>query len=57
MFALILLDFSMPEMDGPAVAVEIVNMYRNSALVSEDQIPYICCCSAYSGATFTKTAI
>ena len=36
LFKLILLDYSMPEMDGPAVATGIVKMYRNSTLVSEN---------------------
>ena len=34
MFKLILLDYSMPEMDGPAVAREIVNMFSNEVLQS-----------------------
>jgi CheY-like chemotaxis protein len=32
MFKLILLDYSMPEMDGPAVARKIVKMFSNEAL-------------------------
>ena len=56
MFKLILLDYSMPEMDGPQVATAIVAMFRNNPLISEDNIPYICCCTAYSGQTFMNTA-
>ena len=33
MFKLILLDYSMPEMDGPTVATEIVKMFNNNPLI------------------------
>ncbi len=36
MYKLILLDFSMPEMDGLTVAKEIIKMFRNNPLTSEE---------------------
>lgn len=56
MYKLILLDFSMPQMDGPDVAKEIHNMFTNSILLSTGDRPYICCCSAYGQASFVKQA-
>ena len=44
MFRLILLDFSMPDMDGPEVYRKIKQTMKDSGL----QIPYVACCTAYS---------
>ena len=46
MYAVILLDYSMPEMDGPEVAVEMRKLLASSILV-ETQMPYIVCFTAY----------
>ena len=43
MYKIILLDYSMPEMDGPQVAIELRQMLEEARLA----IPYICCCTAY----------
>ena len=57
MYKLILLDYSMPEMDGPQVAVAIRSLFRTSILVTEIDTPYICCCTAYGEAAFKKKAL
>ena len=43
MYKLIILDYSMPEIDGPKTA-SAVRMYIDS---KELQMPFICCCTAY----------
>ena len=35
MYRIILLDYSMPEMDGPQVATEIRRLFKNSILHSD----------------------
>ena len=52
MYEIILLDYSMPEMDGPQVATEIRRIFQSSILLNEDKVPYICCCTAYAEALF-----
>lgn len=47
----------MPIMDGPTVAREIIRIYRESDLVTEAQVPYICCCTAYTDEQFKKNAL
>ena len=47
----------MPEMDGPTVAREIRRLFQESEHVTEAQIPYICCCTAYTDVEFKKTAL
>ena len=37
MYKLILLDYSMPDMDGPQVATHIRALFKNTILLSEDQ--------------------
>ena len=56
MYKVILLDYSMPEMDGPQVAVEIRKMFNESILIdqSRHKSPYICCCTAYIEASFKR---
>ena len=52
MYKIIILDFSMPEMDGPAVANEI----RRRVGEKNIEIPYICCCTAYDDYSFRPNA-
>ena len=56
MYKVILLDYSMPEMEGPQVAIEIRRMLSGSILVdqSSHKPPYICCCTAYVEASFKR---
>ena len=51
-YDLILLDFSMPQMDGPATAKAIRELLAGKMLAQ----PYICCCSSYSEETFVDQA-
>ena len=53
MYQVILLDYSMPEMDGPTVAIEIRQIMQSTGL----PIPYICCCTAYEEASYKKKAL
>jgi two-component system sensor histidine kinase BarA len=57
MYKLILLDYSMPEMDGPQVAIAIRNLFTNNPLVTEKDSPYICCCTAYGEEAFKRKAL
>ena len=57
MYQIILLDYSMPEMDGPQVATEIRKIFQNSILLGEERVPYICCCTAYAEASFKRQAL
>ena len=54
MYKVILLDYSMPEMDGPQVAIEIRRMFKESILLDQSHVPYICCCTAYEDASFKR---
>ena len=57
MYQVILLDYSMPDLDGPQVAQRIRQFYYDNPLLTEDQVPYICCCTAYREANFKKKAM
>lgn len=54
MYKIILLDYSMPEMDGPTTSREIYRLYADDKNI---QMPYICCCTAYAEASFKTKAI
>ena len=43
-YKLILLDYSMPDMDGPQTAIEILDKAREVQV----PLPYICCLTAYT---------
>ena len=53
MYKIVLLDYSMPGMDGPQVAIETRKLLKMAGV----EIPYICCCSAYSEATYKQNAL
>ena len=57
MYQVILLDYSMPDLDGPQVAQRIRQFYYDNPLLTKDQVPYICCCTAYREANFKKKAM
>ena len=57
LYKLILMDYSMPGMDGPTAVGEILRLYQESPHISADQFPFICCCTAYSEAQFKKAAM
>ena len=52
MYKLILIDYSMPEMDGVQAIAKISELLREANAEASDEstvlvMPYICCCSAY----------
>ena len=53
MYKIILLDYSMPGMDGPQVAIETRKLLKSAGV----KTPYICCCSAYSEASYKQNAL
>ena len=57
MYEIILLDYSMPDIDGPVVATNIREMLSDCMLISADQTPFICCCTAYDERKFKKKAL
>ena len=52
MYSLILCDYSMPDMDGPATARAIRELLKDSLIR-----PTICCCTAYALESFEQTAL
>ena len=58
MYKLILLDFSMPDIDGPEVARQVRSFLREQSTCEDDRLePVICCCTAYSEASFMRQAL
>ena len=55
MFKIILMDYSMPEMDGPTTVKNMKKLFERNA-INVSQQPYICCCTAYDEITFKKKA-
>ena len=51
-YKLIMLDYSMPELDGPQTAIRIRQVCEEADI---DQ-PYICCVTAYSEAHYKRSA-
>ena len=52
MYQLIMLDYSMPDLDGPQVAIQIRELIFENEHLGEAKDPYICCCTAYAEASF-----
>ena len=52
MYKVIFLDYSMPDMDGPKVATEIRKMVSKRLRADYRKLPYICCCTAYTDASY-----
>ena len=58
MYRLILLDYSMPVMDGPMTAKNLRKLFAASQKLSETgEYPIIYCCTAYTEATFKQIAL
>ena len=53
MYKIILLDYSMPLMNGPEVATKLIHYLKLANL----EKPYICCCTAYAEASFKRHAL
>ena len=53
MYKVILLDYSMPDMDGPQVSIKIRKIISSTGLAE----PFICCCTAYSENVYRDRAI
>lgn len=54
---MILLDYSMPEMDGLEVVTKMKEMIANNTELDDTDMPYVCCCTAYDGDDFKKLAM
>ena len=54
MYKLIILDYSMPVMDGPTACANIRAMLAEAQC---DSKPFICCLTAYQNSTFKKNAL
>ena len=52
MYELILMDYCMPDMDGPETTRRIQEIYRSNQRLQASKLPIICCCTAYTEATF-----
>ena len=63
MYKLIMVDFCMPEMDGPTLTRYVrktISKYQAKTRGSEGLSltqPYICCCTAYMEPSFKETAL
>ena len=53
-YKLVLMDFSMPEMDGPQVVVQMLQLIKDSQ--KDIEVPHICCCTAYEHESFKLAA-
>ena len=51
MYKLIMIDFSMPVVDGPS-ATSAIRSYLTEVGIAREHQPYICCMSAYSEKNF-----
>ena len=56
MYKLILLDYSMSDLDGPQVASAIREHFETSDWLCTRHRPYICCVTAYQEASFKNKA-
>ena len=57
MYKLILLEYFMPRMDGPAIAKEINRLVSSSLLLTPEDRPHIVCCSANGEAQVVDSAL
>ena len=63
MFKIIMLDYSMPDMDGPEVANKICKLFPERGEDQEEpegnfvQRPYICCCTAFTETHHRQSAL
>ena len=59
MYNLIILDYSMPVMDGPQFVIQLKAMIEAEEANwpgSKLKMPYICCCTAYRDVNYRKNA-
>ena len=56
MYVLVLLDYCMPEMDGPQVARQLRHTLDEHSDTGVQQ-PFICCVTAYTENSFKKSAM
>lgn len=53
MYHLIMLDYSLPDINGPSVASSIKKLFSDAKIPT----PYICCCSAHVDEQFKQKAL
>ena len=57
MYKLIICDYSMPEMDGPSLALALRSLLQESAIPQNEKKPYLCCVTAYASPGFENQAL
>lgn len=53
MYTLLLIDYSMPSLDGPSLTVEIAKFLEEKGI----DMPLVCCCTAYAEENYQQTAL
>ena len=48
MYKAMLIDYNMPEMDGPTLVGLVRELIKSCLLLTPADMPYICCCSAFT---------
>ena len=51
-YRIILSDYSMPEMNGPGLALAIRSLLQDSVIPRSEKSPYLCCVTAYASPSF-----
>ena len=57
MYKVIILDFCMPGIDGPGVALAVTKLIKENELLGEDQMPLFCCTTAFNDPSYKKRAL
>jgi len=53
MFMVMFIDYSMPGMTGPELAIEVRRLLQDTLI----EVPYMCCCTAYTNDSFREAAM
>ena len=53
MYTLLLIDYSMPGLDGPTLTIRIASFLEEKGI----EMPFVCCCTAYAEENYQQTAL